>query len=70
MQILFTVTGDGPPRDYWLDADAAAPFGALAEVLEPVAGSGGAGGRPWWDGDRPLRPDSPIGEEVLEGAVL
>jgi DNA segregation ATPase FtsK/SpoIIIE, S-DNA-T family len=66
MHILFTVSGDGPDRDAWLDADAGAPVAAVADQLEPV----GKDGRAWWDGARPLRLDAPVGEEILDGAVL
>ncbi len=68
MQILFTVSGDGPERDVWADADPSVPFGLLAGQLE--AGSGGGPERTWWDGDRPLRVDAAVGEEVLDGASL
>ncbi|HET6964779.1 MAG TPA: FtsK/SpoIIIE domain-containing protein [Acidimicrobiales bacterium] len=64
MQILFTVSGHGPPTDFWLDADPGAPLASLAETVEPD------GSRPWWDGRRPLRLDAPIGEELLEGMEL
>lgn len=65
MHILFTVSGDGPDRDVWLDTERTTPFGAVAEGLEPPEVS-----RAWWDGERPLRIDAPAGEEILDGAVL
>lgn len=64
MQILFTVSGDGPARDFWLDCDPTAAFGSVAAALEPD------GSRAWWHGERPLLVDAPVGEELLEGAVL
>lgn len=64
MQILFTVSENGPERDLWVDADPCTPFGALAEALEPD------GSRAWWDGERPLRMDAPLGEELIDGMVI
>jgi S-DNA-T family DNA segregation ATPase FtsK/SpoIIIE len=68
MQILFTVSGDGPDRDVWLEADPATPFALVAEQLDGDRAV--AFPRAWWDGDRPLTAEGAVGVELLEGARL
>lgn len=67
MQILFTVAGDDE-RDVWVEADPSAPFAVLGEALGSQEGTSVR--RSWWDGDRLLEPDVPVGAQVLEGAIL
>ncbi len=68
MQILFTITGRGPDRDIWLDGEPGVPFAELAAQLEDRGLA--TPGAPWWDGTRLLPLDPPIGESILDGALL